>query len=107
MTDRVQSSLVRAVLQTLGAEITRGRKRRGLSQADLALRVGCSRNTLRAIEEGRPTVEIGLFLEAAALVDVPLMGGDPTTIRDRGAQAQREVDLLPQPRTQTDIFDDF
>lgn len=107
MTDRVQSSLVRAVLQTLGAEITRGRKRRGLSQADLALRVGCSRNTLRAIEAGRPTVEIGLFLEAAALVDVPLMGGDPATIRDRGAQAQREVDLLPQPRTQTEIFDDF
>ena len=104
---RVQSSLVREVLATLGAEITRGRKRRGFSQEDLAQRVGCSRNTLRAIEAGRPTVEIGLFLEAAALVNVPLMGGDRAEIMRRGDVVRREVELLPQPHNVTEIDDDF
>lgn len=104
---RTQSALVRAVLATLGAEIARGRKRRGFSQEDLATRLGCSRNTLRSIEAGKPSVEIGLVLEAAALVDVPLMGGDRGDIQRRGDAARREIDLLPQPRAVTEIFDDF
>lgn len=104
---RTQSALVRAVLMTLSAEITRNRKRRGFSQDDLAQRVGCSRNTLRAIEAGRPTVEIGLFLEAAVLLDIPLLGGDARNIKLRGDYARREAELLPQPRSVTEIFDDF
>ncbi len=105
--ERAQLAVVRAVLATLGAEITRGRKRLGFSQEDFASRVGCSRNTLRAIEAGKPSVEIGLFLDAAAHVDVPLMGGDFEDIRWRGHQARREADLLPQPHAATEIFDDF
>lgn len=104
---RKQSALVRAVLMTLSAEIARNRKRLGFSQADLARRVGCSRNTLRAIEAGRSTVEIGLFLEAAALLDIPLLGGDFRDIRIRGDYARREAELLPQPRSVTEIDDDF
>ena len=104
---RRQSALVRAVLMTLSAEIARNRKRRGFSQEDLAQRIGCSRNTLRAIEAGRPTVEIGLFLEAATVLDIPLLGGDDRDIRLRGDSARREAELLPQPRSVTEIFDDF
>jgi len=104
---RAQSAIVRDVLSTMGAEIARGRKRRGFSQEDLATRVGCSRNTLRAIEAGRPTVEIGLFLEAAALVNIPLMGGDRSDIRFRGDVARREADLLPKAHNSVEIDDDF
>ena len=104
---RVQSRIVKQVLTTLGAEIERGRKARKFSQADLADRIGCSRNTLRAVEAGKPSVEIGIVLEAAALVGVPLLGGDLSEIARRGDLARREAALLPQPRPSTEIDDDF
>lgn len=101
------SRLVRTVLTTLGAEIERGRKARKFSQAELAERVGCSRNTLRAVEAGKPSVEIGVFLEAAALVGIPLLGGDLPEIARRGEFARREAALLPQPKPPAEIDDDF
>nr|WP_319947075.1 helix-turn-helix transcriptional regulator [uncultured Shimia sp.] len=106
-TERTTSRLVNVTLITLGAEICRARKARKYSQADLAERVGCSRNTLRAIETGSAKVDIGTFLEAAALVGIPLLGGDEEYIVKRGLSAFREAALLPQPRKKTLIDDDF
>lgn len=59
-----------ATFKVLGGEIREARKKRGYSEDALALRVKCSRDTIRAIEAGKPTVEIGLFFEAAAHVGI-------------------------------------
>jgi len=104
---RTCSRLVLHVLETLGAEIERGRKARKMSQADLAERIGCSRNTLRAVEAGQASVEIGTFLEAAALVGIQLIGGDIPDILRRRDSARREAALLPQPKPLAEIDDDF
>lgn len=47
------------VLRLVGAQIRLARKRRGLSATLVAERAGLSRPTLRAIEEGKPSVSIG------------------------------------------------
>jgi DNA-binding XRE family transcriptional regulator len=59
-----------ATFKVLGSEIREARKKRGYSEEALASRVKCSRDTIRAIEAGKPTVEIGLFFEAAAHVGI-------------------------------------
>lgn len=63
-----------AALQVLGHEIKEARIRRGYSETTLANRVGCSRDTIRAIESGRPTVEAGLIFEAAARAGIAIFG---------------------------------
>ena len=95
-------------LAYLAAQIRMARKERRFTEAEMAERVGISRSTLRAIEEGGAKVEIGLVLETAFLLGVPIFGEegvsdvDVSRIRDRLA-------LLPQAiRTRgKEIDDDF
>jgi len=64
----------KSALVVLGAEIKEKRKKRGYSEAELARQAKCSRETIRAIEAGKPTVEIGLFFDVAARVGLIVFG---------------------------------
>jgi transcriptional regulator with XRE-family HTH domain len=51
------------ILKTMGKNIKLARLRRKLSSEQVAERAGISRQTESAIEKGKPTVSIGLYLQ--------------------------------------------
>lgn len=66
--------------QSLGRRIELARARRELSTPVFAQRVGISRNTLKKVEEGDPTVALGTYLRALRVLgleeDVNLVAKD-------------------------------
>lgn len=62
-------------LRELGEGLKAARLARGLTQSEVAERLGVSRFTVMALERGEPGVAIGTVLEAAALLDLPLSEG--------------------------------
>ena len=94
---RTYSRVTRLVAELLGKRIRAGRKEEGLPEQELAERAGISRSTLRKIERGDMRVEIGLVLETAILVGVPLLGSDdPALLRTERAWLNDRLALLPQ-----------
>lgn len=69
----------------LGAAIKAARKKAGLSQDELASRVGCGRPQISRIETGAKGVSFALFsllcrelsLDANAIVNPPVLDGSP------------------------------
>ena len=55
---------VKKVLKKLGNDIKEARIRRKIPTALMAERIGISRNTLRSIENGVPSVSVGLYVTA-------------------------------------------
>jgi len=53
---------MRQTLETVGAQIKLARLRRKFSGEMVAERAGISRNTLISIEQGKPTVSVGHYL---------------------------------------------
>ena len=95
-------------LAYLAAQISMARKERRFTEAEMAERAGIARSTLRAIEEGSAKVEIGLMLETAFLLGVPIFGDEGVSGADLGRIRDR-LALLPQAvrRRGKDIDDDF
>lgn len=56
------------LLRVLGKRIRAARVSRGDQQKVFAFRIGVSLPTLRDLEEGRPTVAIGVFMNALQVV---------------------------------------
>lgn len=95
-----------AGLALLAAEIRSARKILKMTETDLASRAGISRDTLRAIEAGKPTVAIGLVFEAATIVGIDLFG-DQESVARRLGEARTRLALLPARISRTDGgFDD-
>ncbi len=96
-------------LSLLGQLIKTARQQRKMSQADLAQRLGVSRQTVIAIEKSNPQVAVGTLLEAAHIVGVPLLSDDTTALTQWQAALAGFKALLPT-RTHTQIVeidDDF
>lgn len=55
---------VRKALKKLGSDIKEARIRRRIPTTLMAERMGASRNTLKAIEEGKPGASIGMYATA-------------------------------------------
>ena len=54
----------REALKTLGIHIRNARKRRLLTIAELAIKIGVSAPTVMALEKGQPTVGVGVLVSA-------------------------------------------
>lgn len=67
------SSSVQSALAKLGSDIRSARKRQRIKVSDLALRVGVSAPTMRKIERGDPTVQLGYM--AQALDELQMLDG--------------------------------
>ena len=94
---RAYSRVTRLVAEVLGRRIRAGRKEEGMPERELAMRVGISRSTLRKIECGDLRVEVGVVLEAALAVGVPLMGApDISMLRTDREMLNDRLALLPQ-----------
>ena len=64
----------------VGAAIRDRRKSLGLSQSELARRVGVGRQWLVAVEHGKPGAELALVLRVLDALNMPLMTGAPTPV---------------------------
>jgi HTH-type transcriptional regulator / antitoxin HipB len=74
------------------AAVVRGRRQDlGLSQADLAARVGVSRAWINAVEAGKPSVELGLVLRLLDHLDLRLDLAKPGDLGD--VFKDRSIDL--------------
>jgi DNA-binding XRE family transcriptional regulator len=106
---RSYSRLTQEALRLLGAQVRLARKQRGMTQSELAQRVGVARSTLQLIEKGDPKVEIGLAFEAATLAGAPLFEPEASTLTPLIERARDKIALLPHsirraPRTVKDDF---
>ena len=83
-------------LSALGAQVAAARRQAGWTTADLAERLGVSRNLITRIEQGAPGTAVGTVLEAAVVCGVPLFGAEPDQL-GRVAETERaRLALLPE-----------
>lgn len=61
---------VRDALRRLGRHVAIARRKRGISTADMAGRLFCSRDTLWRLERGDPSVALGTFVTAAYVLNL-------------------------------------
>ncbi len=57
-------------VRELGAAVRAARREQGLTQADLADRIGATRAWVSSFEGGKPSAELGLALRAVAALDL-------------------------------------
>ncbi|MGE3413617.1 MAG: helix-turn-helix transcriptional regulator [Dehalococcoidia bacterium] len=105
---RVYFDVVHDAARLLGAQVRAGRRERRWTAAELARRGGISRVTLLKVEHGDPTVSLGIALQVAALVGVPLFDRDERRLAAdaRAAQAAligRRVRPAPEPEADLDF----
>lgn len=93
---RNYSRYTREVLLLLGKQIRIARKEQHMSEQNLAERVGVSRGTLRQIEQGAPSVAVGVLIEAAVIAGVELFIPEATTLAPQLADADYKLRLLPK-----------
>ncbi|MGB8818621.1 MAG: helix-turn-helix transcriptional regulator [Rhizobiaceae bacterium] len=106
---RTYSRYGRAAVTVLGQLIRINRIERKLSVAELAERVGASRDLMQRIEKGDPRCGIGVVFEAAAIVGVPLFEEDPGRLTMSVAEQKEKLRLLPKSirKTRSAVKDDF
>jgi y4mF family transcriptional regulator len=78
-------------MRDVAAAVRGRRKDLGLSQADLAARVGVSRAWVNAVEAGKPSVEFDLVLRLLYHLDLRLDLAKPGDLSD--VSKARSVDL--------------
>ncbi len=91
----------------LGTRVALGRRERRWTLADLAERVGASETTIRKIERGDPTVELGTAFEAAALTGVVLFDDDNKTLARESELLDARLAVLPKRVRSRAPDDDF
>ena len=103
------SRLAGEALVLLGKRIQLARKRRRMSETDLAARIGIARSTLQRIERGDPAVAIGRVFEAAVITGVDLFVPEATSLASEIRRTAEQLALMPGSirgiRRETD--DDF
>ena len=92
---RHNGAIAREALLLLGRRIRLARKRRRFSEHGLAERAGIARSTLQKIENGDPSVRIGLVFETAALVGVALFRPAGTSLDPDLFRTEEILALLP------------
>lgn len=94
----------------LGQLIRIHRIEKKMSVANLAERLGISRDMMQRIEKGDPRCGIGSVFEAAVIVGVTLFEDDPGRLSEMKARYSEKISLLPKSIRRTNnkvIKDDF
>jgi len=106
---RAYSSRTSQALRLLASLIKAARKRKGWSESELAERCGTTRMTVRKIEQGNPSTEIGLYFEIANLLGIPLLAEDRVELSEIQRTTDLELSVLPKrvSKSSEDVFDDF
>lgn len=103
------SSLTVEAVLLLGKQIKFARKSRRMSESELAGRAGIARSTLQKIEQGNPTINIGLAFEAATVAGVPLFVPDASTLAPKIEHLNEILILMPKQirKKRREVKDDF
>lgn len=106
---RTYSRYGREAVTVLGQLIRINRLERKLSVAELAERVGVSRDMMRRIEAGDPRCAIGVAFEAASIVGVTLFEEDRHDLTIRLMEQDEKLRLLPKAihKARNAVKDDF
>ena len=106
---RSYSRLTEEAVLLLGSQVKLARKSRRMSERELASRAGIARSTLQKIEQGDPTINIGLTFEAAALAGVHLFVPDASTLVPKIDHLKEMLVLMPKQirRKRQEVKDDF
>lgn len=93
----------------LGQSIKLNRKKRRISEKELADRMGASRETVQRIEKGDLKVGIGLVFEAAYLVGVSLFDTSRERLSPYIESVSGKLALLPKRirKPRREVSDDF
>jgi transcriptional regulator with XRE-family HTH domain len=94
-------------LAVLGQQLHEARLDKGWTVVDTAGRLGVDPRTVRAIEQGSPTVTIGTVFNAAFLLGVNLFDLDPYALAEARRRGEATLALLPSRvrPTRRDRFD--
>lgn len=94
----------------LGQLIKLARKKRRMSEQELATRANVARSTVQKIEKGDPSINIGLAFEAASVVGVPLFNAEnPGSLKMQNQEVSEKLALLVHKpgRNSSDLKDNF
>jgi len=105
----INSRVTKNTVSYLGGLIKIARKECGLSQQELADRIGSSRMTINKIENGNTQVAIGTVFEACFIVGIPLLGCDEKHVSNLARMLSYINKLLPSniPAKNIVVKDDF
>jgi len=89
--------------------IKAARLERGMSQLELADRVGVSRHTIMAIEKSDSKVAVGAVLESAAVLGIPILAEDTEGLNKLAGAVANLTQLLPARirKRKVELDDDF
>ncbi|MDG1416529.1 MAG: helix-turn-helix transcriptional regulator [Maricaulis sp.] len=107
--NRSYSKLTKQALILMGQQIKLARKKRKMSEHDLAERAGIARSTLQKIEMGAPQIDIGFVFEAAILTGVPLFEPETTSLAPQIERIKDRLALMPTyiRKPKREVKDDF
>ena len=92
----------------LGGQVREARLERRWTLADLAERVGVNYATAKKVEEGDPSVGLGVAFEAATLLGVPLFSEERRWRQLEATRIDDRLAVLPKrARRREDPDDDF
>lgn len=96
-------------LHVFGAMIQVARRERKMSQQSLVERIGVSRQTISAIEQGDSKVAIGTVFEAAVVVGIPLLAESKQGLQQLSTVVAGLASLLPERARgrKVELDDDF
>lgn len=80
--------------QDIGALLRESRKKTGLGQAELARRIGVSRQWVVEVERGKPRAEMGLVLRALNALGNPLQSGLLPSFRGVADTPDIDIDAI-------------
>lgn len=93
---RAYSRTVRQAAELLGSQVREARIERRWTVRELAERAGISTSTLLKVEQGDPSVTLGVALDVATLVGVRLFHEDRAGLGAELARRRDRLTLLPQ-----------
>lgn len=101
------STPVRHALSVMGKTIAVARKRKGVSQTELATRMGVTPVTVARIEKGHPGSSLGTVFKALWLLDMPLWPSLNVEVSAEIRQLQAKEELMVQRVGRRKVHDDF
>jgi len=87
--------------QDIGALLRETRKKAGLGQAELARRIGVSRQWVVEVERGKPRAEMGLVLRALNTLGSPLQTSMTATYNHVADTPDIDIDAIIDAARQT------
>lgn len=108
-TKKIWSTYTADAVKLLTATIRAERKKRKMTEAELAERIGVSRDFIHRMEKGDMACAIGSVFEAAHMVGIQLFDMGPNRLTSQLSQIEEKLTLLPKAihKKKKVINDDF